>query len=815
MSEIDPSLFSEDSITEPSELEANLEKSLRSLSKIQESLENNSRKLRGAETARKDTEPAKFASDIDKVLKEIPESFSILNSIVVEFSLLQAQARSNSIELEEVDLTDTQAFAIAKCFRRDWMNARAALVDQYRRIEFVADQLESQVDLVLEGDVGNFGDNPFKIRWENGSLRAGLRFDAPIVRLAERNSYRQTLIQYQQTKRAFYEFRDDVHLNLRQTLRSLNLNKAIFEINRKSVQARIKEVDNVQLQLVQPVGPGQSSRLGATAARDLTSAIDGLQGIQIAFLNSWVAYEVARRNLDFDLGTMQIDDQGRWIDPGKIDSSIAQRAAAMLGVDMDVECQFCDQGMIFSEPAVDPIDDLNYESAPRERNRRSEDSRNRNSTDRNSSRNEDFKLDLPDRPVPADLKPEPRNVPRPQPTPAKEPTPAVPTPAPDQGSGVSNNKLIRNSVNESATSERPSNSRSVRSTPPATTPRPTPSVPQNRPRVLNSAQSTPAKLPEQAIPKTPSTEQLEEIPRLEPEPELIQEQLSGNDDAQQNGVDQIHPNSSSKSQFREQSQPREQSQSRDRGMDAEGSTEETYQPRSDLSASPTAPVRSQPQAAPSRTTRPKTLPKYKKQRDDKSIPIPQEVLELGKQDDARKKVSAVDTPNFFNTDAGLFQKVDISELDDTEPLPGGILKPVYKSMTFLETEGKIQISALPGSEPVIETPQVGVHPEVADAVISTEEADQLRPISTTVKQLRWSGRQTSHLQDTSTSNRARRRTQPTNRLPIRTEGRRGEAPKTLQPAQLQPLKKQPFKAGIPSSARPPAGNPLPPTNPLR
>ena len=758
LSEIDPSLFSGDSITDPNELNASLTKSMTSLSTVQEVLKTIKSKLESVDEKRKNMEPAKFAADIDEILKQIPESFTVLNNIVVEFALLQAQARSDSIELEDVELSDQQAFAIARCFRRDWMNARAALVDQYRQIEFVADQLESQVDLVLEGDVGNFGDNPFRIRWENGSLRAGLRFDAPIVRLAERNSYRQTLIQYQQTKRSFYEFRDDVHLNLRRTLRDLNLNKAVFEVNRKSVQARIKQVDSTQLRLIQPPAPGQSSRLGATTARDLTDAINGLQTIQVQFLNSWVAYEVARRNLDFDLGTMQIDDQGRWIDPGKIDSSIAQRAAAMLGVPM--ECQFCDENAIFSEPVVDPVDNLNFESAPEQRKTPSSPVRLDN------NRDEDFKLDLPKRPVPADLNPKPNLNSQPK---LREQTPAPkPKTILEEPSVNSNVRPSRSQVQDRT--QHPSDSRPTSST--------------VRPRVLKSAQPTSQNGDSQPIPATPSTLAEEEIPRLDPEPTPVPTQeLAGS-----NEVEDMTESSNDLTRL-DSKESRTETSPDEEVLIEESPVEESPQ------ALPTRPVNDF--SAGSRINRDRNRrsekgknPEESKQRairKDKSIPIPKEVLELGKQDDATKKVSSVTTPNFSKTEAPTFQKVDISELDPSAPVQGGILRPVFKSMTVLETRGKIQISALPGSHPVQETTQVGVRPEVADAIIAPDEPKPLRTISTTVEELRWNGKQTSHLgrvfpAESNSANHGRR-----------TSSRVGKQPNQKTRLQLVPLK---VSAGI-------------------
>jgi hypothetical protein len=65
----------------------------------------------------------------------------------------------------------------------------------------------------------------------------------------------------------------------------------------------------------------------------LLDAITNLQNAQDQYMQVWVRYEVLRRGLDYDLGTMVLDDTGRWIDPGQIDGTISDRAAAQLGID--------------------------------------------------------------------------------------------------------------------------------------------------------------------------------------------------------------------------------------------------------------------------------------------------------------------------------------------------------------------------------------------------------------------------------------------------------------------------------------------------
>jgi outer membrane protein TolC len=303
----------------------------------------------------------------------IPGQLSELNNLMLEISLLQALARSNSIEINNSTIDAELAMRIARCMRRDLMNARAALVDQWRNIEFVADQLEAQVDLVFEGDIGNFGDNPFKIRYETGQLRAGFRFDAPIVRMAERNAYRNALIAYQQARRNYYQFEDRMKQNLRNIVRNIDRNKVLFELDRRTVQVQIENVEINRFELEAPVAANQNARLGTQTARNLADSIIGLNNAQNSFLSSWVQFEVLRRNLDFDLGTMQLDESGRWIDPGVIDESIGIRSAAMFGIELD--CQFCeDIGTSYSEipggSVMDATDDdyfgreLRRESVP-------------------------------------------------------------------------------------------------------------------------------------------------------------------------------------------------------------------------------------------------------------------------------------------------------------------------------------------------------------------------------------------------------------------------------------------------------------------
>lgn len=233
---------------------------------------------------------------------------------LVELSLLQASVRLETVTIDPVELEVEQALAIASAYRRDWKNARANLVDSWRLIEFNANNLQSNLDLEFSGDIGNVGQNPFKLRGNNGRLRVGLAFDAPLTRLNERNVYRQSLIEYQQARRSYYRYRDQVYLSLRNTLRQVRLNEINLELRRAAVQLAISQVDLTQLRLSEPPKPGETAEFSNTTARDLVQSLSDLLNVQNDFLSVWVNHVVQQMNLEFDLGLMELDDRGMRIE---------------------------------------------------------------------------------------------------------------------------------------------------------------------------------------------------------------------------------------------------------------------------------------------------------------------------------------------------------------------------------------------------------------------------------------------------------------------------------------------------------------------
>tara|TARA_R110002049_G_scaffold27321_3_gene94391 strand:+ start:15477 stop:18107 length:2631 start_codon:yes stop_codon:yes gene_type:complete len=277
--------------------------------------------------------------------KRVNAYASRLSDLLLELSLVQAETRLQGIMLPPLEVDVDDAMAMARIHRLDWMNARANLVDVWRKIEFFANDLKSDLNVVIDGQLGTQADNVLDFDGDDSRIRFAVQFDTPTARLAERNRYREALINYQRARRDYMLFEDRVSQSIRNTLRLVTLSQINLEVRRVAVQVAIAQVDIARLKLNPPPQPNQASRTSPTAARDLVSALSDLLDAQNDFLNVWVANEVLRILLDFEMGTMQVDPTGMWIDPGPIDASSTSGASST----------FDDGSMIDAGSMIDPL----------------------------------------------------------------------------------------------------------------------------------------------------------------------------------------------------------------------------------------------------------------------------------------------------------------------------------------------------------------------------------------------------------------------------------------------------------------------------
>ena len=311
--EIDPSIMSVES------LDSRFQKIQSSFALISEELQETQSQLESLESLQRNGKPLEENQRRD--LSKVAQS---LQAQMVELSIIQARARLDTLMLRPLSLDPRLAIDIARENRRDWMNARAALVDKWRKIEVVANALESDLDVVFSGDLGTDKERPFRFRSTRGRLRVGLEFDAPLTRLAERNDYRRTLIDYQRTRRAYYIFEDKVDKTLRETLREIRLAQINFEQLRAAVYSATTQVDFTQIGLLLKPQQAGGSAMGATTARDVLDSINDLLNAQNNLLDLWVEYESLRISLAFNLGVLNLNSNGMWADSETFEEKLAE-----------------------------------------------------------------------------------------------------------------------------------------------------------------------------------------------------------------------------------------------------------------------------------------------------------------------------------------------------------------------------------------------------------------------------------------------------------------------------------------------------------
>jgi hypothetical protein len=242
-----------------------------------------------------------------------------LSNIAGEVALVQARARLEQISVEIINLEPKAALEISRQNRLDWQNARASMVDTWRLIEYNANAMQAGLTVTLNGQIQTPGNhNPFDFRGDLGQASAAIAYSPPLTRLSQRNSWRQQLIDYQQNRRAMLTFEDGVSRNLRQLLRDIRQLRINLEIQRRAVAIAIRRVDQTREILNKPAPPtpaGQTpTQLGPTAALNLLTALSDLRNTENNFISIWINFWADRMRLLRELGLMQIDDTGVWIE---------------------------------------------------------------------------------------------------------------------------------------------------------------------------------------------------------------------------------------------------------------------------------------------------------------------------------------------------------------------------------------------------------------------------------------------------------------------------------------------------------------------
>ncbi len=216
-----------------------------------------------------------------------------------------------------VELDEGDAVLIALTNRLDLRVSVGRIVDAQRGVAIAADNLRADITLLGSASIGegrslgSAGSDNGQLRTDRGFYSLLLGIDLPFERTRERNSYRNSLIAYEQTVRSLQTLEDNIKFNIRSSLRTLLESRESIKIQAESVRVAQRRVDSTNLFL----------QAGRAEIRDLLEAQNSLNAAQDSLTNAVVSYRISELELQRDLGVLEVTPDGLWIefDPDTID----------------------------------------------------------------------------------------------------------------------------------------------------------------------------------------------------------------------------------------------------------------------------------------------------------------------------------------------------------------------------------------------------------------------------------------------------------------------------------------------------------------
>lgn len=196
--------------------------------------------------------------------------------------------------------------------RYELMNARGQLYDAWRQLAVRFNAVKGIFNVSVTNQVFTPANtsNPFAFVDQAKQFALSFNTELPLIRVSERNAYRQGLILYRQQQRALMLLEDQIKLAVRQDARNLILNAELYENQKRLLVISLRQRDNSARTIFAPPGAGGGDTASQITA-NTSALINGIQGSNTALnglIQQWVAYQTARLSLYRDLGTLPYDE---------------------------------------------------------------------------------------------------------------------------------------------------------------------------------------------------------------------------------------------------------------------------------------------------------------------------------------------------------------------------------------------------------------------------------------------------------------------------------------------------------------------------
>jgi outer membrane protein TolC len=203
----------------------------------------------------------------------------------------------------KVEVTLSSAVEAALANRFDLANSRERLEDAERGLRVARRNLLP--DLSLEaGWSGVSAPTSHLLDQSYGSQAGsvGLFLEIPIQQTLERNAFRSAEIALDRERRQHQEFRDNVVVGVRETLRRLRQAAVGLEIQERKMAVEGKREEKARIDF-------EDGRIGN---RDLLEAQKSVADAKNERIRRVFEYELARINLERTMGTLEVREDGTW-----------------------------------------------------------------------------------------------------------------------------------------------------------------------------------------------------------------------------------------------------------------------------------------------------------------------------------------------------------------------------------------------------------------------------------------------------------------------------------------------------------------------
>lgn len=241
--------------------------------------------------------------DSVRAYREALDRFKISLGIRISDRIVLDDKALSDLRILDPALPVDQALQVAHSIRLDLLNLRDRVQDSERQVVLAKNRLRPEVNLIARASMDQRRNghlvlpDPNQYRWS-----AGLQADLPFDRKGERNSYRQSLIQVERSKRALDFAEEQLKLEIFNNLRALDQAKRNLQNAELGIQLAERRVEEQELRM----------ELGRGVTRDLLDAQADLNQARNARTAAIVSHTTARLRFFRDLGILYIRPDGRW-----------------------------------------------------------------------------------------------------------------------------------------------------------------------------------------------------------------------------------------------------------------------------------------------------------------------------------------------------------------------------------------------------------------------------------------------------------------------------------------------------------------------